>query len=197
MISIHALRVEGDPSHSSYRLPNTAFLSTPSGWRATWLSTTRYGPKAISIHALRVEGDDTLPRLLPVAGISIHALRVEGDAKGGLHSVIVLTFLSTPSGWRATRNLQVNLQNLQFLSTPSGWRATWAINAQTTAKSKISIHALRVEGDEPPRTERVDDGVISIHALRVEGDPSRLPMHSRRRRISIHALRVEGDGGLG
>ena len=33
----------------------------------------------------------------------------------------------------------------------------------------ISIHALRVEGDSPPYTSRIDPD-ISIHALRVEGD---------------------------
>ena len=82
-ISIHALRVEGDPdragdhgrkNHFYPRPPGGGrpdeylpifvkgleFLSTPSGWRAT------YG-----VEALRVMRN----------GISIHALRVEGDAK--------------------------------------------------------------------------------------------------------------------
>ena len=34
----------------------------------------------------------------------------------------------------------------------------------------ISIHALRVEGDEPLRVKLRRGGRISIHALRVEGD---------------------------
>ncbi len=34
-ISIHALRVEGDPSDASNVLTMSRFLSTPSGWRAT------------------------------------------------------------------------------------------------------------------------------------------------------------------
>ena len=33
-------------------------------------------------------------------------------------------FLSTPSGWRATRKFMANCETCKFLSTPSGWRAT-------------------------------------------------------------------------
>ena len=57
-----------------------AFLSTPSGWRATPFDNIKHTAVGISIHALRVEGD-----FCPVFGyigttdISIHALRVEGD----------------------------------------------------------------------------------------------------------------------
>ena len=80
---------------------------------------------------------------------------------------------------------------LKFLSTPSGWRAT-KIPAHLQCPARISIHALRVEGDvqsiTPPRRSRIflstPSGwratplevnskfkcVISIHALRVEGD---------------------------
>ena len=39
-----------------------------------------------------------------------------------------------------------------FLSTPSGWRATIITLAYGAEKILISIHALRVEGDEQPRT---------------------------------------------
>ena len=56
-ISIHALRVEGDLNHTSYACVTF-----------------------ISIHALRVEGDPIyLTNKLTKLQISIHALRVEGD----------------------------------------------------------------------------------------------------------------------
>ena len=59
MISIHALREEGDP-------------------RGLVLLTARPG---ISIHALREEGDlDARSGLCDLLSISIHALREEGDA---------------------------------------------------------------------------------------------------------------------
>ena len=56
------------------------FLSTPSGWRATFGLNVWCEYKQISIHALRVEGDVFEPLFLHCrACISIHALRVEGD----------------------------------------------------------------------------------------------------------------------
>ena len=57
IISIHALREEGD-SMSSFGLPLIAlFLSTPSARRATDLLTVQVVDLDISIHALREEGD--------------------------------------------------------------------------------------------------------------------------------------------
>ena len=125
------------------------FLSTPSGWRATeeikaWLAgfnisihalrvegdrpgTGRHYQRFyISIHALRVEGDlRWRSRRDGGQYISIHALRVEGDSMSPSTTGIVPGFLSTPSGWGATRELYaVALEHKKFLSTPSGWRAT-------------------------------------------------------------------------
>ena len=57
IISIHALRVEGD------------LLG----------ATTQNTFKFISIHALRVEGDGLVFSKILSVTISIHALRVEGD----------------------------------------------------------------------------------------------------------------------
>ena len=56
---------------------------------------------------------------------------------------------------------------------------------------QISIHALRVEGDEADLLGHLL-GDISIHALRVEGDDVVQQILSAAN-ISIHALRVEGD----
>ena len=105
IISIHALRVEGDGSNTFKVLePCFIFLSTPSGWRATILSSLSTRQKAflstpsgwratmrflglvqvtglISIHALRVEGDRNVYDYLIHDTISIHALRVEGDGR--------------------------------------------------------------------------------------------------------------------
>ena len=57
---------------------------------------------------------------------------------------------------------------------------------------QISIHALRVEGDLATPIETPLPPAISIHALRVEGDHL-FSDCSLSIRISIHALRVEGD----
>ena len=102
------------------------FLSTPSGWRATGkYKVPTAKAQEISIHALRVEGD--APRIcrLKHLTISIHALRVEGDQGQQWVCDEIDLFLSTPSGWRATRDrLEERGEGTEFLSTPSGWRAT-------------------------------------------------------------------------
>ena len=61
--------------------------------------------RTISIHALRVEGDsDGVVKDDDAPQISIHALRVEGDILIAVEEMAELTFLSTPSVWRATRS---------------------------------------------------------------------------------------------
>ena len=80
MISIHALREEGDCEGSNPFRATRAFLSTPSARRATGLACQCPGQRWISIHALREEGDhQSLKKSAPVNG-----------------------FLSTPSARRAT-----------------------------------------------------------------------------------------------
>ena len=56
-----------------------------------------------------------------------------------------------------------------FLSTPSARRATQCYN-KLKQLQRISIHALREEGDAPRKSAHRQD-LISIHALREEGDP--------------------------
>ena len=86
MISIHALREEGDCTRQMVDSELVEFLSTPSARRATqphlFLST--FFP--ISIHALREEGDDVVGQIAGVLPISIHALREEGDAPGEIRN---------------------------------------------------------------------------------------------------------------
>ena len=123
-ISIHALREEGDAlSSRSYRSA-TKFLSTPSARRATSDGIAKNSSLLISIHALREEGDF---QLLPVLD------------PGG-------RFLSTPSARRATNSLNGWATDIKFLSTPSARRATGKPRPWRRHK-KISIHALREEGD--------------------------------------------------
>ena len=112
------------------------------------------------------------------AGISIHALRVEGDRLTRLQAAQQTLFLSTPSGWRATSSASVSPSPSKFLSTPSGWRATF-IRRPTGICFDISIHALRVEGDNAV-PDAFQQRKISIHALRVEGDLPQSPRSSTR-----------------
>ena len=146
-ISIHALRVEGDRRlrERADRVPEISIhaLRVEGDFGR---STRRRQQSLISIHALRVEGDVRCPAHCSRRCISIHALRVEGDGKKGVGFIKDPSFLSTPSGWRATQqpNPHARANNFyprppgggrqgsqgrrgrraEFLSTPSGWRAT-------------------------------------------------------------------------
>ena len=80
----------------------------------------------------------------------------------------------------------------EFLSTPSARRATPAGKTETV-HDKISIHALREEGDSAT-TSSQQAARISIHALREEGDAVCAVCAVIVDKISIHALREEGDG---
>ena len=80
---------------------------------------------------------------------STRALRVEGDDKDTETHTSTHTFLSTPSGWRATSAKWGNAKAVdKFLSTPSEWRATPPPHL-VVCPLPISTHALRVEGDRP------------------------------------------------
>ena len=80
MISIHALREEGDRYDSATYKFRLKFLSTPSARRATILAVDPIYGFIISIHALREEGDEVDgDRGRQQVVISIHALREEGD----------------------------------------------------------------------------------------------------------------------
>ncbi len=147
--------------------------------------------------------------------ISIHALREEGDLQMMSGLLSNLAFLSTPSARRATSPTTTrDSQHWAFLSTPSARRATKkAINKRSNVK--ISIHALREEGDAQGH-QASGSQIIFLstpsarratvrQAVRRSGGSDfypRPPRGGRRCRradrwrghsISIHALREEGD----
>ena len=123
-------------------------LPTPSGWRAT-----RF--KMLGDHA-------------PII-ISIHALRVEGDPRPLLLCQWCSLFLSTPSGWRATTGTySYTLAPTDFYPRPPG-------GGRPAAGAQIRCGADFYP--RPPGGGRLCDlrgfhplERISIHALRVEGD---------------------------
>ena len=81
MISIHALREEGDIADKTIKTMMAIFLSTPSARRATIRGIRTFRVIPISIHALREEGDRNCADLYTLKHISIHALREEGDGR--------------------------------------------------------------------------------------------------------------------
>ena len=136
-ISIHALREEGDFRVDCHVAVLHPFLSTPSARRATASSSSwqdgqiisihalreegdlpalhRCRPDAISIHALREEGDRRRLAASTTGHISIHALREEGDDEGGVYTITLEAFLSTPSARRATAKTEKNISTFVSL----------------------------------------------------------------------------------
>ena len=183
----------GRPTRSTRRFRPKIFLSTPSARRATkYDNPLNRKPqisihalreegdrccdsvdvgRAISIHALREEGDDDVRNPLKLRQISIHALREEGDLRSLREHLPQRQFLSTPSARRATLTLRhLTTEANRFLSTPSARRATLRQRPEHLPL-RISIHALREEGDYY-NGRKVIPITISIHALREEGDPA-------------------------
>ena len=128
------------------------FLSTPSARRATragvgqvamesqFLSTPSARRATIFDNNLKKVGENFYPR--PPRG----GRRISPD--GSSYSQ---EFLSTPSARRATWSAAHTMGSLEFLSTPSARRAT-RHERRCHRHLRISIHALREEGDRCGRS---------------------------------------------
>ena len=146
-ISIHALREEGDTTARPMIKPCSVFLSTPSARRATDAGGHGGLMGGISIHALREEGD-----LQCLVTWSSHRYFYPRPPRGGRRwylrpRSVRFRFLSTPSARRATRYHPQNavFNNHFYPRPPRGGRRRREV-ALNVCK-KISIHALREEGD--------------------------------------------------
>ena len=148
-ISIHSLRVEGDRGVNFARNRPKIFQSTPSVWRETL----------------------TAPPVLR-RGCYFNPLPPCGGRRTQSAECQTLgIFQSTPSVWRETpHNNAIYMRSWAgFQSTPSVWRETLPTIALCPILS-ISIHSLRVEGDQTHGSYYQRPCAISIHSLRVEGD---------------------------
>ena len=169
MISIHALREEGDQNLWTTKKRTSQFLSTPSARRATLVANSGFVDADISIHALREEGDAKISQSATCCSmISIHALREEGDTSSKTTFWRAKNFYPRPP--RGGRPIAIDFDGIlcQFLSTPSARRATGQQRVLSPLRG-ISIHALREEGDRAEEAKKREN-IISIHALREEGD---------------------------
>ena len=146
----------------------------------------------ISIHSLRMEGDSSAT-YFPAWNINFNPLPPHGGRlHAKLYAYIVQLFQSTPSAWRETETIVVGRTDTKvFQSTPSAWRETNCFLCQC-CHINISIHSLRMEGDE-------SCGICFNHMQVFQSTPSawRETTHPRQfspyQIISIHSLRMEGD----
>ena len=169
------------------------FLSTPSARRATQ-KCSEYAASTCNFYPRPPRGGR--PGAHRHSGrydaISIHALREEGDYASRSLSLSVILFLSTPSARRATssRKQAAWFRNYFYPRPPRGGRPPlWR---SLRASAKISIHALREEGD--PNEEEQTEAKEYFYPRPPRGGRRILWEHFKRfMGISIHALREEGD----
>ena len=158
IISIHALREEGDDLPGVLPDEDKKFLSTPSARRATPSHQRRQDMDKISIHALREEGDFCTmirgtfrqyfyPRP-PRGGRPVFPVRRDADRDD--------FYPRPPRGGRHLYEVFAPALRDEFLSTPSARRATWHGGSYWFWPGAISIHALREEGD----TAQAAGGII-------------------------------------
>ena len=170
LISIHALREEGDQKSFSKPAATAKFLSTPSARRATPWS-----------EVLEIVNTDFYPR--PPRG---------GRRSKALSSDARTPFLSTPSARRATTIACILGSNALFLSTPSARRATRVQKRPTHAPQEfLSTPSARRATQHPCWCIPERREFLSTPSAR----RATQRQHRKRlcRRISIHALREEGD----
>ncbi len=147
LISIHALREEGDCPLNGPASPASRFLSTPSARRAT-------------VNSFNVYIDGVFLSTPSARRATVNSFNVYIDG----------VFLSTPSARRATRGAAGRgASSPDFYPRPprGGRLVLLAVRIQIV---QISIHALREEGDNCSSLAAAMTGRISIHALREEGD---------------------------
>ena len=127
LISIHALREEGDKVKLELTYLMIEFLSTPSARRATIFPGFLAILTAISIHALREEGDSRYP---------------------GVMRKFHYFYPRPPRGGRPGRRRWLSMPYNFYPRPPRGGRPGAYLPRRSGCQ--ISIHALREEGDLRP-----------------------------------------------
>ena len=213
LISIHALREEGDVLRRVWRVRLADFYPRPPrGGRPVrflllhvqqdfYPRPPRGGRPATALHRGKAAVFLSTPSarratptgfcLLAPCRISIHALREEGDL-GELHKQLLqLNFYPRPPRGGRHAHISIPAPFAQFLSTPSARRATAAGCFDGTDKTYFY--------PRPPRGGRHTSVPSLSQAWIFLSTPSarRATVHTQQplweREISIHALREEGD----
>ena len=193
-ISIHALRMEGDGFRDGSVWSNYKFLSTPSGWRATRFSS-RFSGSGKNFYPRPPGGGRPRTAALSACNGCYFYPRPPGGGRLclRLNSSCAFPFLSTPSGWRATKAHGFRIAQSIFLSTPSGWRAT-VVHVTYLLRNRRFLSTpsgWRATSDEV--AEGIKKAVFLSTPSGWRATGGILSQGSAIVGISIHALRVEGD----
>ena len=170
IISIHALREEGDLSPCAALLLRLEFLSTPSARRATFVPSRLLWEHFEFLSTPSARRATGFGAQTPSGGYDFYPRPPRGGRQDSeTNGFRIIKFLSTPSARRATTRPP----------RPRRWHS-------------ISIHALREEGDpDAPRLTEMRKLFLSTPSARRATHP---PVGGGDvEGISIHALREEGD----
>ena len=175
-ISIHALRVEGDNDRKCWSNAISDFYPRPPGG-GRHHHPYRSGGKGIVDFYPRPPGGGRRPVTCTKPKNRIFLSTPSGWRATKMPGCIDLPgeFLSTPSGWRATANGQIIPLKCLFLSTPSGWRATSASKGRKRRRKKFLSTPSGWRATHGCPAALWCTPFISIHALRVEGDKRERP----------------------
>ena len=147
MISIHALREEGDPPVFDFGIPCQPFLSTPSARRAT-CGVSELVRRAGNFYPRPPRGGRRRRTAPPVTLWHFYPRPPRGGRRPSdeIPPCFRDFYPRPPRGGRPGA-LAADLYDRQFLSTPSARRAT-GTSSLFCCNMAISIHALREEGDQ-------------------------------------------------
>ena len=147
LISIHALREEGDVTDMIGGGWLNLFLSTPSARRATFAAWSLGNARTYFYPRPPRGGRRPLRDLCARrTGISIHALREEGDHFGRVQRIHPRDFYPRPPrGGRPSLTASKRMQSNFYPRPPRGGRRN--VKKFPCVQIEISIHALREEGD--------------------------------------------------
>ena len=147
-ISIHALREEGDRCFACCGYIIAYFYPRPPrGGRRWHRRRTAMSDVFLSTPSAR-RATISFKRRSTTSVISIHALREEGDLNGRHTPLLIMVFLSTPSARRATKDPELFMEYYEFLSTPSARRATPSARPQACRPTYFYPRPPR--GGRPP-----------------------------------------------
>ena len=150
LVSIHALRVEGDDLLARGSACAYGFYPRPPGGGRQGHQPPHRGPRKRFYPRPPGGGRPTgLPGIPVASGVSIHALRVEGDDTYSMPPTRrSSSFYPRPPGGGRHRFTRHPCRLWSFYPRPPGGGRPRRGHLQTQ-RHQVSIHALRVEGDVP------------------------------------------------
>ena len=191
-ISIHALREEGDHLPRSWHLAAANFYPRPPRGGRPRRMQQPFGSRYFYPRPPRGGRRILIQNDSNTDFISIHALREEGDIYQNIIEITYLNFYPRPPrGGRPAYGASLAAYG-EFLSTPSARRATLLMVRLWQLMENFYPRPPR-GGRQGRRFYVALAQPISIHALREEGDWRYLYTWPTDIGISIHALREEGD----